>query len=154
MYRYAFDNPARYTDPLGLDVRICCRPIKSWLLQKFNHCYIESNMNGRRETWGQYNIDGTGEPRKNYVDDRGTPRRCSSWYPETCEGNKCLTRNMNKYPVEDYSEVDANIHRLEGRNSNTFVRCLWERCRGKMNPGDYDDVMSMSPGRWQPCPAF
>ena len=41
-YAYALNQPTRYTDPLGLEVRICCRPaqIAGGL---FDHCWITTD---------------------------------------------------------------------------------------------------------------
>jgi RHS repeat-associated protein len=158
LYRYALSNPVRFADPTGSDVRLCCRPVNDPVLKRWDHCYIESNTNSRRETWGLYNVGGEGHPLKNNPADN-VASRCTRWFPETCEGNKCWTLNMNKYPVEDYSEVGSGrsyfgLGRGDGRNSNTFANCLWGRCGPKLGPGDLAGVTGLAPGWDQPCPAF
>jgi RHS repeat-associated protein len=71
IYRDALGNPFKFIDPLGEDVRICCRPVNSRVLDRFDHCYIETNTNNRRETWGLYNNDGKGVT---------SPRSCRCLY--------------------------------------------------------------------------
>lgn len=41
-YTYALNNPLRYTDPLGLEVQICCRPaqIANGLI---DHCWVKTD---------------------------------------------------------------------------------------------------------------
>ena len=158
LYRYSLANPLRFADPLGLDVRLCCRPVNSRLLQQWDHCYVESNTNGRRETWGLYARNGMGEPRKNDPADR-VPSRCSRWYTETCAGANCWTRSANNYPYEEYSEFSSNrsyfgLGSGNGRNSNTFAKCLWQKCGPRSNPLDINTVTLLAPGWDQPCPIF
>lgn len=159
LYRYALANPLRFADPLGLDVRLCCRPVQSRLLQRWDHCYVESNTLGRRETWGLYynSSNGKGEPLKNREPKGGA--RCTKWFPESCDENSYWTDAMNRYPVEDYSRVNANrtyfgMSARSGRNSNTFARCLWKRCGPSLHPSDTMGVIDLAPGWTQPCPAF
>ena len=165
-YRYALSSPTRYTDPLGLDVRMCCRPIDSPRLAAagYLHCYIESNTNGRRETWGLNNIEtrgpNYGEPRKNYPKDKGG--RCTPWRKSnTCDDGQCFTREMNKYPYEHYSYVRANIgFPFSTGNSNTFARCLWNKCRSPRDyaPNEWEVLVGFAgrqaSGWMQPCPNF
>ena len=145
----------KYADPLGLKVRICCRPS----VGKFDHCYIEEQRDGSRRTWGLHNKNETGailyldEPnpdtqlrREDPSDKGGT---CESWR-EDCDGDlgKCLQKNFEKYPVEGYSEVSANLGGpFSGRNSNTFVKCLTKKCGLSAGPR----VTGQAPGYNQPC---
>lgn len=48
LYRYVVSNPLRFTDPLGLKVRICCRPLGNDPKSRFDHCYIEQERDGKR----------------------------------------------------------------------------------------------------------
>jgi RHS repeat-associated protein len=159
LFRYALSAPTRFIDLLGLDVRICCRNFNAvWPLNTiFDHCYIESNRNGRR-TWGLYGRDVTlpdnttrmrlGIPDVNDRSDRPTApgTQCGPWYPD-CSG--CLDRAMQNYPTEDYSEWDAPRGQGTGRNSNTFVRCMLRRC----GLGDANGATREAAGYDQPCPS-
>lgn len=160
LYRYTHGNPIMQIDLLGLDVRVCCRPLDTTnrVVSGYDHCYIESNSNGRRETWGlHFNPrDGKGEPRKNDKSDKGG--RCTEWRPDPClQKTNCFTREANKYPYERYSKWQANkgyfgFPKERGfRNSNTFARCISQRC----GVGSVDDtVKGFAPGWDQDCPAW
>jgi hypothetical protein len=144
---------------------MCCRPVAIPGLGDRDHCYIESNQDGR-DTWALYRRTGSipvptlfgvvavpvliGLPQEDHDDDRmGQGEVCGPWQPETCGTRVCLDTGLETYPVEDYSVVRAGARRGSGRNSNTFARCLAEKCGLPLQPRD--------PGRatgWnQPCPS-
>lgn len=147
-------------DPLGLDVRVCCRPIPG--LAGGKHCYIESNTNNRRETWALNNIErpgwNYGEPRKNYPTDKGGD--CTSWLPsDSCDDGRCFTEESNKWPRERYSYTAPFGPLSKGKNSNTFARCIWDKCRtSDYNSPEWESVLgpgsgaSNAAGWLQPCP--
>ena len=54
---YSRGNPLLFFDENGLDVRVCCRPLQSGALRTWDHCFIESNCNGMRKTWGLHNLN-------------------------------------------------------------------------------------------------
>jgi hypothetical protein len=147
-YMYARDNPILWTDPEGLAVRVCCRPVNAPGLRQYDHCYIESNTNGGR-TWGLHNQHGQGVYRMNDPSDEGGI--CSNWKPDPCPNNDCFTRESAKYPLEPYSFVGANTNGagFSGRNSNTFVKCIMQRCDV---PFVDTRVTRNAPGWYQPCP--
>ena len=152
-FSYARNNPARYVDPDGLDVRVCCRPVNFPLISGNDHCYIESNTGGRRRTWGLHrrewgpNGSAVGVPQVNEPSDRGGV--CESWKSDiSCTLDKCLQQTYARYPVEPYSDVFANLGIGNGRNSNTFAKCLATKCGFSAGPG----VVGDAPGWSQPCP--
>jgi len=155
VYRYAYDSPLMLSDPLGLDVRLCCRAVEKLEFTGLRHCYVESNTNGRRETWGLQNIGGWSESRKNYPKDKGG--ECTAWLPSSsCDDGKCFTQYSNSYPRERYSSVMANLQfGIGGGNSNTFARCAWQKCRPAYYSTDWDRVIgvggNLAPGWFQPC---
>lgn len=56
---------------------------------------------------------------------------------------------MSKYPIEDYSEVEAPLGFGSGRDSNTLTRCMLKKCLPKVKP-----FHTKYAGGWdQPCPS-
>ena len=155
LYRYAVNRPSGLSDPLGLRVRICCRPS----VGRLNHCYIEQEVDGKRETWGLHNPNSggldlyfsdpspTSSHRRDDPSDRGGT--CESWR-EDCDGSlgQCIQRNFELYPVENYSEISAPTKFGSGRNSNTFVKCLAKKCGLSASRR----TTGLAPGYYQPCP--
>ena len=145
IFRYALSRPTGVVDPLGLDIRVCCRPFDFPGLSRIvDHCYIESNLDRERHTWGLHGtparaslifgrtvigsipVDRLGIPRPDDGADRANRgEHCGPWMRD-CSG--CLNRELNRYPREDYSEVSAPLEIGSGRNSNTFVRCMLRKC--------------------------
>jgi RHS repeat-associated protein len=148
-YGYGRENPVRLIDVDGLSVRACCRSLQSRVLGRwlgYDHCYIESNTNGRR-TWGLHNDHGTGVYHMNDPSDVGGT--CTPWKEDPCPNNDCFTREASRYPAEPYSYVSANVEIGRGRNSNTFVRCIMDRCTV---PAVDPRITQNAPGWYQPCP--
>jgi RHS repeat-associated protein len=163
LFRYALANPIKFSDPLGLRVRICCRPLGNDPNSRYAHCYIEEQRNttGRRRTWGLHNPNAGGllfyltnpsprsQPRVNDPSDVGGT--CESWredcWPDGRVGD-CIQRAFEQYPVESYSEISAPLQIGSGRNSNTFVKCIARKCGLSAGPR----VTQNAPGYHQPCP--
>ena len=166
LYRYALSNPVVFFDPLGLDVRVCCRNLDNLIVGRFgDHCYIESNSGGNRHTWGLYaeervvrrrrflpDVTHTfGVPRADDPADRaGRGERCGPWMKDC---SNCLSRELPRYPIEDYSQLDAPASGVlsfgNGRNSNTFVRCITAKCGWAAQPAN----PNRAAGWYQPCPS-
>lgn len=154
LYRYALANPIRYTDPLGLKVRICCRES----FANRDHCYIEEQRDSRRRTWGLHNPNATSlltyltnpspQSQLRRDDPSDTGGTCESWREDTCgDLGRCVQQQFQNYPVEPYSET-ALLEIGSGRNSNTFVNCVAGKCGLSAGSG----VTGMAPGYNQPCP--
>ncbi len=74
-------------------------------------------------------------------------RRCGQWHKD-CSG--CLDLAMKNYPIEDYSVAEAPLGVFSGRNSNTFVRCMFKKCLPYVaNPFHTDNAAGWD----QPCPS-
>ena len=163
LYRYAHNSPVMLSDPLGLDVRVCCRPYQglgaSFVGPYRDHCYIESNLGphtGRR-TWGlhsQYILVGPigpgaliGQPLTNANADKDQGG-CGPWFKTGCTADSCLNKASVNYPVESYS-IAAGANVGSGRNSNTFVRCMANKCKLPIQP--LDPIRAA--GWTQECPA-
>jgi RHS repeat-associated protein len=155
VFRYAINNPVRLADPLGLDVRVCCRPVKIPLLSGWDHCYIESGNNRPRKTFSlqRVAIPGLGPiaaaaPWPDHPDDKGGV--CESWRPDPCgDLERCLARASRRYPLHRYSDAFANVGIPGFRNSNTFAKCVATSCG--VSAGDR--VTGEAPGWTQSCPA-
>jgi len=148
LFLYARNSPPQFFDPLGLDVRVCCRPLQSRLLNRYDHCYLESDMNGRR-TWGLHRQNGQGVFRLDEPSDFGGT--CGPWTPDPdCLTDDCVQNAAQDYPLENYSEVSANIGIGKGRNSNTFARCVAVSC-GVSLP-DLEQQGIHAPGWGRSCP--
>jgi RHS repeat-associated protein len=157
LYRYALSNSLRFTDPLGLKVRICCRPLGNDPNSRYDHCYVEEERNGRRRTWALHNENEDGgwltrprpdsQMRRDYPTDRGGT--CESWR-EDCDGGlgKCMQRAFENYPVEPYRVASPFFGVGSGRNSNTFVKCIARKCGLSASRR----VTGSAPGYNQPCP--
>jgi hypothetical protein len=147
LFAYAKGNPIILFDFYGLDVRVCCRPFEFPGLGGLDHCYIESNANSRRTVWGLHIQDGDGVWRMNDESDKGGT--CTPWRPDPCDGlDRCLKTSAPRYPVEPYSYVFANLGIGRGRNSNTFAKCMAQKCGIYVDPY----VHQHAPGWYQPCP--
>ena len=154
-YRYSLDNPLAFTDILGLDVRVCCRPLRGLLLSNWKHCYLESNSGGTRRTSGLHRISifipfaPLGIPIPNDRTDTGGT--CETWRLDDSCGRlaSCVDQASRQYPIERYSDVAANLGLFGGRNSNTFAKCVSRKCGISTGMG----VTEKAPGWQQPCPA-
>lgn len=114
LFRYAMSNPIKFADRLGLDVRICCRPVDIPGFRDRDHCFIESNTGGRRRTWGLHawrSNDGRTYGVYRMNDPTDTGGICSNWSPSPCGANDdCITREAANYPLEDYGETAGVTH--------------------------------------------
>ncbi len=153
LFSYAKGTPVRFVDPYGLDVRVCCRPLDSKVLSGYKHCYLESNSNNQRRTFGLHIQDGNGVYRMNDPSDTGG--QCSPWRSDPCGRlETCARSNSAQYPVERYSYVFANLGIGNGRNSNTFASCVASKCGIYVDPYTHLDqtFRLRAPGWYQPCP--
>ena len=158
LYRYAASNPVIMTDPFGLDARVCCRPLRSSTLGRWDHCYIEiKDSGGKRHTWGLHRdrgmfTRGTGSVTRNDPTDVGGV--CESWSPDPdCKLGQCLDRAAQAYPTEPYSDAAAPLSSWVpmprgSRNSNTAAKCVAAKC--VLSAGDR--VVGGAPGWHQGCP--
>jgi hypothetical protein len=100
-----------------------------------------------RRTWGLHNQHGVGVYRMNDPSDVGGT--CSPWTPDPCPSNDCYTDAAKNWPLEDYSELFANIGGFKLTNSNTFAKCLNYKCGTPYVP---PHVYKDAPGWKKPCP--
>jgi len=154
-YAAMLSNPVGYTDPSGLDVRTCCRPVRAGdvpIVGRYasskNHCYVETTGGPRgRRTYGLHNLNGTAMfQRDESSDTRGT---CTPWRPDPdCKLDQCLQAAASSYPVLPYSTLSAVTGIGSGANSNTFANGITTKC------GIYVDsyAHANSPGWYQPIP--
>jgi len=155
-YRYARGNPVGLVDPMGLRVRVCCRPS----VGRFDHCYIEEQTGGRRRTWALHNQNEDSIPwfylldptpscqlrRDDPTDQGGT---CDIWREDDSrEIAACVEDEFENYPIENYSAILSNIGIGSLRNSNTFTRCAAQACGLWVDPR----VTASAPGYRQLCP--
>ena len=76
---------------------------------------------------------------------------------QTNNRTNCCTRQLTSYPLERYSYFGANLgFPFGGRNSNTFARCVWQRCMPVHYSDEWDRVIGnagqLAPGWFQSCP--
>jgi len=154
-YAAMLSNPVGYTDPSGLDVRTCCRPVRAGdvpIIGRYasskNHCYVESTSGPRgRRTYGLHNLNGTAMFQRDEPTDTGGT--CTPWRPDPdCKLDQCLQAAASSYPVLPYSTLSAVTGIGSGANSNTFANGITTKCWIYVDPNAH----AHSPGWYQPIP--
>jgi hypothetical protein len=120
-YGYSRERPLTFTDPIGLAVEVCCRPLKK--VPVGNHCFIK--VDGI-PSWTM-SIQRVGDRATkffNYPDDvGGTCKSC-----ECIQGQDqiaCLLKAYADYPDNQPYPI---FFGLTGPNSNTFAATLARKC--------------------------
>jgi RHS repeat-associated protein len=159
-YLYVGGNPLRWTDPLGLKSRICCRLVPGVGVFGFRHCYVETQNSGGSGTFGLIGgsfagMPGCGQVFSNNAFDTGGA--CGPWKDE-CDTDNCVKKAVGGYNnPSEYSYF--------GPNSNTFASTVATTCglqapnvSGTLGWGQkaapaFPGVPQISPGSWQiVCP--
>jgi RHS repeat-associated protein len=155
-YAAMLNDPIENTDPLGLDVRTCCRPVRAGdvpIVGRYasskNHCYVETTSGPRgRRTYGLHNLNGIAMFQRDEPTDVGGT--CTPWRPDPdCKLDRCLQAAASNYPVLPYSTVSAITGIGSGANSNTFANGITTACGIYVNPYAH----AHSPGWYQPIPS-
>ena len=150
LYAYVVSNSVNLSDPMGLEVQLCCRRT----MGLFVHCFVRLQCFGQTVTtyslMGRYwrrpgpNVWVANTEIGNSADSDAQAAlagvRCvSCTTPEIIRGRGaialcqlgfghlkclqerlCLTYNLQRYPIRRYEAM--------GRNSNTFARWLANQC--------------------------
>ncbi len=161
-YAAMLNNPTGHRDPTGLDVRVCCRPIRTpdipfgfivaSIASSKSHCYVESNSGGLRKTYGLHKLGAYGVFQRDERSDTGGG--CTPWRPDPdCQLDRCVQSAAAAYPLELYSFWSAVTGIGSGRNSNTFVNTLATYCGIYVDPWLHTDgPIGSAPGWYQPQP--
>jgi uncharacterized protein RhaS with RHS repeats len=122
-YAYVKAMPLSRIDPRGLRSRVCCKSIEE-IGGAARHCFIETDKDGHRTTFGLQGglflgMYGKGRTFINHpYDDDDTA--CGSWDGE-CGTDECVEHQANQYP-------NPSNYGYLGTNSNTFAGTLARRC--------------------------
>ena len=122
-FAYVSSKPLKLTDPFGLRSRVCCKPIEE-IGGIARHCFIETDSNGRRTTFGLMGglflgMPGQGRTFINHpYDDDDTS--CGGWDAE-CGTDECVAHEANQYP-------NPSNYSYGGPNSNSFAGTLARKC--------------------------
>jgi RHS repeat-associated protein len=157
LFSYVFANPLRWTDTLGLRVRVCCKPIPATLIGK-RHCYFEfddgpyltigyhlQNEEQATAVVGAVACQGGASVAYDHGFDtnKSNPGECGSW--NECN-SQCVRDRAAQYGTRQYC--------LLGPNSNTFASFITKGCGLTAPP---QNVIDDSPGwndlpPWRPYP--
>jgi hypothetical protein len=94
-YAYVLNNPLKYTDPLGLDVQICCRPaqIANGIV---DHCWIKTDtisagMGANPNIPPGQQYEGYGMPVQIISHANDTPAQCT---PQKNVDEQCVNKQL------------------------------------------------------------
>lgn len=132
-YGYVHANPLKYTDPLGLKSRVCCKniPIFQKLGSDVRHCYIET-VTSTRTTFGLQGppvTDGYGYTFQNDGFDFAGGGDCGDW-SDDCDTDECVANAARNYPNPTY-------YGGLNSNSNTFAGTVARSCKIKRPTGPF-----------------
>ena len=144
-YAYANNNPVRFSDPLGLKARVCCRLLPYvGSITRARHCYVERDTDWAK--WGLIGDEGGPSSKSgtifigNQFDFGGD---CGEWNDE-CGVDGCVETAANSYPNP------STYSFFRGPNSNTFAGTVVRKCNLKkpwgISPGWNDDPAPQFPG--------
>jgi RHS repeat-associated protein len=158
-YTYALANPARFTDPLGLKVRVCCKTIPALASVNASHCYFEFDqpppttigLHGTQKWYG-YVLAGLGMDTGTVIDDAKfdeydplNPPTCGPW--KDCGADDCVKDAARTYP-------SPSRYFLLGPNSNAFAGSISRECGLQPPPQQRFGQPLWSPGFSQGPPAY
>jgi hypothetical protein len=146
-YVYTLDDPIKYIDTTGLDVKFCCRLIDFPLnLFGYHHCFFK--VDGT--TYGLYpkslyDVGLLGVPSPgNGGDVSNNCKPCKGKVPCT-DPAKCVKESSNSYPIGAY----GGFH----QNSNTYAGSIARKCCDGGVPsglGDAPGIDDTPPTGFQP----
>lgn len=94
-YTYALSNPVKYTDPLGLEVQVCCRPAQI-AGGGINHCWIQTDtisagMGANPNIPPGQQYEGYGMPVQITDHSKDTPTQCA---PQKNVDEQCVNSKL------------------------------------------------------------
>ena len=144
LYGYVAGNPVRFSDPRGLKSRAYCKRIPYIGALGFRHCYVESETDGKRTSYGLIGGTWSGQPADTgtiyYNNDFDKGGSCGDWN-EGCGTDGCVKKQAEAYP-------NPSEYSLLGPNSNTFAGTIGRGCDLKR-----PDVLSWTTPGWDDRPA-
>ncbi|HEX9062334.1 MAG TPA: RHS repeat-associated core domain-containing protein [Clostridia bacterium] len=122
-YLFALSNPLRFTDPFGLDVQDCYRPLDSvfWPLQYHRYLWIDGIGVGLTTADGSLGITTTPGRLKPDNATSGWGVHCVPVPATECQ-KECLKRER------DRDDINPPNYNLYSYNCHTWVSDIFNRC--------------------------
>ena len=139
-YTYVAANPNWWSDPLGLKIEVCCRPLAGAMgavltqVLGSTHCFVRITEPPLPVAAGQSagTLSGSAMPLKpygqrklikrfHYPDDQNYQGSNCQTSPDTCERRQCLQNAFRNFP-------SGRAYTNTGVNSNTLTRSLVAKC--------------------------
>ena len=118
LYRYVKNNPIRYSDPMGLDFRICSRPLNMSLPDNdpFRHYYIRFD-DGDTISYG---VDENGNPTRLPEGPKPKGESCGKNIKSSKKEDEMMKRWASQHYNDPYDSLGHNCKSFVGRATTEF----------------------------------